>query len=174
MCCPDQGAAPAVKTAIPKDDGVGKRTTKLWAHWKETKAESWTLTWCTDRSRTDEGKVGAAAVCLHGCSWMVFGSYLRTGWNEVVDAPLWAIWVRLRMTVAIVEMLWTHSVMTVAALSDLQAPIRQTAHLDREPGHRCATAFNKHGKAFCANGIEAVIHWVLGHSGTPWIKKGYF
>jgi len=50
-------------------------------------------TWWTDGSRSDDGRVGAAAVrsdCERGGS-KALRSYLRKGQMEVFDAEMWAI-----------------------------------------------------------------------------------
>jgi hypothetical protein len=51
--------------------------------------------WWTDESRTDDGRVGAAAVCLNGDGWTVFKSYLGTAQMELFNAELWGIGVEL-------------------------------------------------------------------------------
>jgi len=167
MCWPDPGEEPAVKTTILEDDTVAKRAAKLWAREKEGKAASGTWTWWTDGSRTDDGTVGAAAVCLNGDGWTVFRSYLCTGQMEVSDAELWAIEVTLRKPVARAEALRAHRVTRVAVFSDSQAAIRRTVHLDPGPGLQLARAINEHTTALRAHGIEAAIHCVPGHSDIP-------
>jgi hypothetical protein len=138
MRWPDPGEKPAVKTTILEYDTEAKRAAELWAKEKEGKSGSGTWTWWTDRSRTDNVRVGAAAVCLNGDDWTVFRSYLGTGRIEVFDAELWAIGVALRKSVAQAEALRTHGVTTVAVFSDSEAAIRRTAHLDPGPGQQLA------------------------------------
>jgi len=111
--------------------------------------------------------VGAAAVCLNGDGWTVFCSYLGTGRMEVFDAELWAIAVALRKSITRAEAQRSHVVTTVGIFSDLQAAIRQTAHLDPGPGQQLARAINEHARVLCAHGIEIIIHWVPGHSSIP-------
>jgi ribonuclease HI len=130
-------------------------------------AGSGTWTWWTDGSRTDDERVGAAAVCLNGDGWTVFRSYLGTGRMEVFDAELWAIGVALRKPVAKADALRAHGVTTVVVFSDSQAAIRRTAHLDPGPGQQLAREINEHARALKAQGIDVVIHWVPGHSGIP-------
>jgi len=86
MCWPDQGEKPAVRITILEDDAAAKRAAELWAKRKEIKAGSGTWTWWTDGSRTDDGRLGAAAVCLNGDRWTVFHSDLGTGRMEVFNA----------------------------------------------------------------------------------------
>jgi len=88
--------------------------------------------WWTDGSRSDDGQVGAAAVCKHGNVWRSRRSYLGTGRVEVFDAELWAIRLALDATIEKRETLQRHEVKMVAVFNDLQAAIRRTAHL--EPG----------------------------------------
>jgi hypothetical protein len=47
--------------------------------------------WWTDGLRSDDGRVGAAAVCKHSDGWKAFCSHLHTGRVEVNDSELWAI-----------------------------------------------------------------------------------
>jgi len=95
MRWPDPGEKPAVKTTILEEDAAAKRAAERWVREKEGKAGSGTWTWWTDGSRTDDRRVGAAAVCLNGDGWTVFRSYLGTGRMEVFDAELGAIAVAL-------------------------------------------------------------------------------
>jgi len=57
---------PAVKTTIREDDDAAKRAAKLCERETEGKSGSGTSMWWTDESRTDDGRVRAAAVCLNG------------------------------------------------------------------------------------------------------------
>jgi len=55
--------------------------------------------WWTDGSRSDDGQVGAEAVCKHSNEWRTPQSYLSPGRMEVFDAELWAIGLALWQTV---------------------------------------------------------------------------
>ena len=55
--------------------------------------------WWTDGSRSDDGRVGAAAVRKHGNQWRSRRSFLGTGRMEVFDAELWAIGLALDETI---------------------------------------------------------------------------
>jgi len=79
--------------------------------------------WWTDGSRSDDGRVGAAAVCKHGNEWRSRRSFLGTGCMEVFDAKLWAIGIALDVAIENRETLQMHGVKTVAVLSDSQAAI---------------------------------------------------
>jgi ribonuclease HI len=162
---PDPREKPAVKTTILEADTEAKRGAELWAKEKEGKSGSGTWKWGTDGWRTNNERVGAAAVCLNGVGWTIFRSYLGTGQMEVFDAEQWAIGVALRKSVAKAEGLRACGVATVAVFSDSQAAIRRTAHLDAGPGQKLARAINEHAWALHAQGIDVVNHWVPGHSG---------
>jgi hypothetical protein len=94
--------------------------------------------WWTDGSRTDDGRVGAAAVCKHGDGWRSFRSHLGTGRMEVYDVELWAIGVTLSESVKKRERLMENGVTIVAVFSDSQAAIRRTEHLEPGPGQPLA------------------------------------
>jgi len=64
MCWPAPGEEPAVKTTILDDDAAAKRAAERWAREKEGKSGSGAWVWWTDGSQTDDGRVGATAVCL--------------------------------------------------------------------------------------------------------------
>jgi len=58
---------------------AAKRAAKQPARDKEGKPGSGVSVWWTDGSRTDDGRVGAAALLLHGDSSIVYWSYFGTG-----------------------------------------------------------------------------------------------
>jgi hypothetical protein len=86
---------------------------------------------------------------------------------EVFDAKLCPMGVTLRKSVARAEALRVHRLSTVAVMSDSQAAIRWTAHLDRGQWQQLARAINEHARALCAHSIAVAIHCVLEHSGIP-------
>jgi hypothetical protein len=45
----------------------------------------------TDGLNSDDGQVGAQAVCKHSDEWRYHRSYVGTGGMDVFDAELWAI-----------------------------------------------------------------------------------
>jgi len=61
---------------------------------------------------------------------------------EVFDAMLWVIRLVLEGTIEKRESLQNHGVKTVAGISDAQAAIRRTAHLEPGPGQRLARRIN--------------------------------
>jgi ribonuclease HI len=121
--------------------------------------------WWTDGSRSDDGRVGAAAVCKHGDGWKAFRSHLGTGRVEVYDAELWAVGLALRESVKKRDVLQTHGVTKVAVFSDSQAAIRRTEHLEPGPGQPLARWINPSARTLRKAGIETEIHWVPGHTG---------
>jgi hypothetical protein len=91
MRWPNPDKEPAVKTVIQSKDTAAKREAIHWAREREAKVGAGVWMWWTDGSRSDDGRVGAAAVCKHGDRWKAFHSHLGTGRMEVYDAELWAI-----------------------------------------------------------------------------------
>jgi len=80
--------------------------------------------WWRDGSRSDNGRVGAAAVCKHGNQWRSRRSCLGTGRMEVFDAELWAMGLALDVVTKKSETLQKHGVKTMAVISGPQATIR--------------------------------------------------
>jgi len=123
--------------------------------------------WWTDGSRTDDGRVGAAAVCKHRNQWSSRCSLLGTGSIEVVDADMCAIGLALDVAIKKRETLQKHGVKTVAVVSDSLATIQRLAHLEPGPGQRLARQINRRAWNLVAHGIATEIHWVPRHSGIP-------
>jgi len=63
MRWPHPHKEPAVKTVILSDDPAAKIEVKRWPSETEAKVGVGVWMWRTDGSRSDEGRVGAAAVC---------------------------------------------------------------------------------------------------------------
>ena len=167
MSWPAPGEEPVVKTIILDDKSTAKRAVQRWAREKEAKVGVGVWMWWTEGSHSDDGRVGAAAVCKHGTEWRTHRSYLGTGRMEVFDAELWAIGLALGETVKRRKRLQQHGVKTVAVFSDSQAAIRRAAHLEPGPGQRLARRINRRARNLLAHGIATEIHWVPGHSGIP-------
>jgi len=91
MSWPAPGEEPVVKTVILDDKSTAKSAAQRWAREKKAKVGAGVWMWWTDGSRSDDGRVGAAAVCKHGNEWRTRRSYPGTGRMEVFDAELWAI-----------------------------------------------------------------------------------
>jgi len=77
-----------------------------------------------DGSRSDDGRVGAAALFEHQDGWKAFCCHLCTGQMEVYDAELWAIGHALRGSAKKRDRLQTQGVTKIAIFSDSQAAIR--------------------------------------------------
>jgi len=161
------GEESVVRTVILDDATTASRAAYRWAREKEAKVGAGVWMWWTDGLRSDDGRVGAAAVCKHRDRLRCRRSYLGTGRMEVFDAELWGIGCVPEMTIEKRETTQRHGVKTVAVCSDLQAAIRPTAHLEPGRGHRLACRINQRVQALLAHGIEREIHWVPGHSGIP-------
>jgi len=63
MNCPAPDKEPAVKTNILDDTAAAKHAEQRWARTKEAKVGTGVWMWWTDGSRSDDRRVGAAAVC---------------------------------------------------------------------------------------------------------------
>jgi ribonuclease HI len=127
--------------------------------------------WWTDGSRSDDGSVGATAVCKHRDEWRSCRSYLGTGRMEVFDAELWNIGLALEETIKKRETLLRQRVQTVEVFSYSQAAIRRAAHLEPGPVHRLSRRINRRAQALLAYGIKPEIHWVPGHSSIAGNKE---
>jgi len=122
----------AFMTVILSDDVAAKREAKHWASQREAKVGVGVWMWGTDGSRSDDCRVGAAAVCKHRDNWKAFRSHLGTRRMEVYDVELWAIGLALRESLTKRDRLQIHGVTNIADFSDSQAALRRTEYL--EPG----------------------------------------
>ena len=138
MRWPNPDQEPAVKTVKVSENTAAKREAIRWAREKEAKVGAGVWMWWTDGLRSNDHRVGAAAVCKQGDRWKAFRRHLGTGRMEVHDAVLCAIGLALRESVRKRDTLQTHGVMKVAMLSDQQAAIRRTEHLEPGPGQPLA------------------------------------
>jgi hypothetical protein len=84
---------------------------------------------------------------------------------NVFDGELWAIRLILYMEIEKRETLQMHGVQTVAVFSNLQAAIRQVAHLEPGTGQRLGRYSNSSAQSLLPNSITTEIHWVPEHSG---------
>jgi ribonuclease HI len=167
MNWPAPGEESVVRTVILNDATAAMRAAQRWAIEKEAKVGVGVWMWWTDGSRSDDGRVGAVAVCKHRDEWRSHCSYLGTGRMQVFEAELWAIGLALDVAIKKRETLQKHGVKTVAGFSDSQAAIRRTAHVELDPGQRLARRINTRAQSLRAHGIATEIHWVSGHSGIP-------
>jgi hypothetical protein len=69
MMWPALGKKLVVRTTIFEDITAAKRTAQRWARKKQAKIGAGVWMWKTDGSRSDDGRVGAAAVCKQGNQW---------------------------------------------------------------------------------------------------------
>jgi len=142
MSSPAPGKEPAVRTTILDDTAAARSAAQYWAREKEAKIRAGVWMWWTDGSRSDGGRVGAAAVCKHGNEWRACRSVLGTGRMEVFDAELWAIGLALDLAIEKRETLQVRGVKTLAVFSDSQGAIRRAAHLEPSPGQQLARRIN--------------------------------
>jgi len=167
MSWPALGEEPVVQTIILDDKRTPKSAAPRWAREKEAEVGVGVWMWWTDGSRSDDGRVGVAAVCKHSEEWRTWRCDLGTERVEVFNTELWAIGLMPGETVKRWKWLQEHRVNTVALFSDSQAAIRRTAHLELGPGHRLARRINRRAQALLAHGIATEIHLVTVHSGIP-------
>jgi ribonuclease HI len=88
---------------------------------------------------------------------------------EVYDAELWAIGLALALRESLKkrDILQANGVSKVAVISDSQATIRRTEHLEPGLGQPLARPINRKARDLRDVEIETEIHWVPGHTGIP-------
>jgi len=118
MSWPATGEEPAVRITILDDTAAANSAAQCWAWEKEARIGAGVWMWRTDGSRSDDGRVGATAVCKHGNQLRSCRRFLGTGCMEVFDAELWAIGLAVDVAIEKRETLQVHGVMTVAVFSD--------------------------------------------------------
>jgi len=124
MNWPPPGEESVVRTTILDDTTAAKSAVQHWAREKEAKIGAGVWMRWTDGSGSDDGRVGAAAVCEHGNQWRSSRSFLGTGRIKVFEAELWAIGLALDVAIKKRETLQKHGVKMVAVFSAAQASIR--------------------------------------------------
>jgi hypothetical protein len=92
---PAPGEEPVVRTIILHDNVTAYGASQCWEREKGAKVGVGVWIWWTDRSCSDNSRVGAAAVCNHRNEWKTCRSYLGTGRMEVFDVELLAIGLRV-------------------------------------------------------------------------------
>jgi hypothetical protein len=142
-----------VRTTILDDTTSAKSAAQGWAREKEAQIDAGVLMLWTDRSRSDAGRVGAAAAFNYGNECRSHGSFLGTARMEVFDSALWAMGLALHVTTETRETLQKHGVKTVAVFSDSQAAIRRAAHMVLRQGHRLVRRINRRVRSLLAHGI---------------------
>ena len=78
MNWPAPDKEPVVRTTILHDSTAAKRAVQNYAREKEGKIGAEVWMWWTDGSDSDDGRVGAAAVCKHRNQWRSCHSFLGT------------------------------------------------------------------------------------------------
>ena len=156
-----------VSTTILDNTTAAKNAGQRCAREKETKTGAGVWMWWTDGSRSDDGRVGATALCKHGNQWRSRRSILGTGLMNVFDAEMLAIGLALDVAIEKRETLQKHGVKRVAVFSDSQAAIRRAAHLQPGPRQRLARQITRRARNPFAHGMATAVDWVPGHSGIP-------
>jgi hypothetical protein len=135
MSWPAPGHDPVVRTIILDDTTAAKIAAQRWASEKDAKIGAGVWMWWADRTRSDDGPVGAAALCKHRNGRRSHHSALVTGRRKVIDTGLWAIGLALVVAIGKIETLHKYGMKTVAILIDSKATIRRVTHLEPGPGH---------------------------------------
>jgi len=167
MNWPAMCADPVVRTTIRDDTAAAKCAAQCSSREKEPKVIAVVWIWWTDVSRSDDGRVGAAALCKHRDAWRSRRSYLGSGRMEVFDAKLWEIGLALDVAIDKRETLQMPGVEIVAVFSDSPAASRRGPPLEPGPAQRLARRINRRVGSLHAHVIATEIHWVPGHSGIP-------
>jgi hypothetical protein len=113
----------AVRIIILSKIIVTKREAICWVREKEAKVARGVWLWWTDRSRTEDGKVGAEAVWKHRDGWKSFHSHLGSGRMEVHHGELSAFRLALWESVKKRYILQANGVTKVAVFSNSHAAI---------------------------------------------------
>jgi len=167
MVWPAPGEESVVRTIHLDEATAAKTTAQPWAREKEAQIGVGVWMWWTDGSCSDDGRVGAAAVCKHGNQWRSRCSSLGTECMEVFDTELWAIGLALGQTIEKRETVQRHGVSMMPIFSDWETTIERAAHLEPGPGQQLVRQINWRAQALLAHGIATEIHRVPGHSGMP-------
>ena len=96
---PPPGQESVIRTTILDDTTPAKNPAQRWAREKEPNIGARVRMWYTDGSRSDDGRVGAAAVGKHGNQWRSPRSFLGTGQMVVFDSEMWAIGLALDLAI---------------------------------------------------------------------------
>ena len=99
MNWPAPGEESVVRATTLDDTTAAKSAAQCWAREKEAKIRAGVWMWWTDGSRSDDGRVGAAAVCKHASQWRSRRSFLGSGHMEVFDAEQRAIGLALDVVI---------------------------------------------------------------------------
>jgi hypothetical protein len=102
---PAPGEGPLVSNTILDDTTAAKSAAQRWARLEESKIGARVTMWWTDGSRSDNGRVGAAAVCKHGNERRSRHSFLVSGRMEGFYCAMWAIGLALNVAIEKMETL---------------------------------------------------------------------
>jgi len=167
MNWPAPGDEPAVMTTRLYDTAAAKSTAQRWARQKEANISAGVCIWWTDGSRSDNGRVGAAALCKYWNTRRSCHSILGTRHMEVFDAKLWVIELVPDFAIEKRETLQMYWVAMVAVFSDSQGAIRHAAHMELGPGKLLATRINRRARSLLTHAFAFLRDWLPGHSGIP-------
>jgi hypothetical protein len=96
-----------VTTTLVNNTAV-KRNVQRWGRVNEAIIGTGIWMWCADEPGSDDGQVGAAAVCKHGYQLTSHGSYLGVGCRELSNGELRTIGLELAVLIETRETLQRH------------------------------------------------------------------
>jgi hypothetical protein len=147
-----------VRTIILEDASAAMRAVQRWATEKEAKVGAGVWMRWTDGLRSDDGRVGAVAVCKHRDELRSCRSFLGIGRIEDFDPELWAIGLRPEELIKIRDIVQRHGMKMVAVFSNSQAAIRWAAHLQPGTRQRLARRINQKAQVLHTHSIKTEIY----------------
>ena len=168
---PPPGEESVVRTMILDNSTAAQSATQSCAREKQDKVGAVVWMWWRDASRSDDGRMGPAAVCNHINEGRSCRGFLRTRRTVDIDTELWPIGLALDVAIEQRDKLQTHGVKTVAVLRASEAAIRRTAHHGSDPGQPRSGLIDGIVRNLLAHGMATIIHWVPGHTGIPWNEE---
>jgi len=129
--------------------------------------------WLTDRSRSNDSRVGAAPLGKYTDSWRAFRSHHGTRRIAFYDAELWATALALQQSVKTRNALQTHLVMKEEVFSNWQAAIRLTEDLEPGPVQHLTRWVDMFTRKLSKAWLETEIDWVPGHADIPGNEVSY-
>jgi hypothetical protein len=118
MSWPAPGQEPVVESLILGNKGTAKSAAGCLAGENKAKVAARVWMWCTEGSRSEDGRVGAAAVLQHGNQWRTSHNDFSTEFMHILHAELLVIGFTLRETVKRRDRLEEYGVKPVAVFNN--------------------------------------------------------
>jgi len=142
MNWPAPGEELGVRTIILDNKTAAKRAALLSARENKANVGVGACMWWTDGSRSDNGQVGAAAVCKHSNEWRPWCNYLGTQSTEVFDTELLVIGLTLDVMIKTRRTQQRVGVKMVGVFSDSEAAVQWRTYLEPHPVGQVARQTN--------------------------------